>query len=91
MYILTFDNGICFVRLQKNEGSHTNDTNSTDEQDTSLTERVRDVILMKKTTQKKVEKEKDIEQKKNEIKRQGNKKEIEQREEEKLRGGPEGM
>ena len=61
-----------------------------DEQDTSLTERVRDVILMKKTTQKKVEKEKDIEQKKNEIKRQGNEKEIEKREE-KLGGRPEGM
>lgn len=54
----------------------------------SLTERVKDVI--KKTTPKKVEKGKDVEQKRREIKQQRHEKENEQREE-KLGVRPEGI
>lgn len=67
-------------KLQKNGNRHANETNTANEQVESLTERARDVI--KKTTPKKDEKEKDFEQKRREIiKQQRHEKEIEQREE----------
>lgn len=66
-------------KLQENDNSHANEAKTTEEHGESLTERVKDVI--KKTTPKKVEKGKDVEQKRREIKQQRHEKENEQREE----------